>query len=430
LNIRISLAGRLAAICTLVLAAAAVAGALLSRALDPWWLGWLAAMLVSLPIAWLLIHRAVQPTARLVRALTDGADSFRDNDFSISVAGRRNDELGELVNAHNRLGSTLREERQSLFQRELLLDTVIQTTDIALLLTNLNDRIVYSNTAAKALFRQGRAIKGIQFTALLRDMPQAFQDIVSSGKSGLFTLDSDEPRTYHLSNDAFTLNGQPHNLYLFKHLTQEISRQEVSTWKKVIRVISHELNNSLAPISSLAHSGSALLDKSGANSDERLETIFNTIEDRSSHLKSFIESYARFARLPSPRPEAIRWNEFFNRLQGTVEFTVVEPLPESQVELDPGQFEQVMINLLKNAHESGSDPEAITVAVVKEAKRTVITSATLAVVSAMRFCKVRCYHSIQPKNLVPDLVCRYAGRLSRRMAVVCHWSMFRILACK
>ncbi|MDJ0908113.1 MAG: ATP-binding protein [Woeseiaceae bacterium] len=371
MNLRFSLAGRIAFLTSALLVVVTAAGAFLTRVLEPWWLAWVIALLISLPLLWIGIHRMLKPSVRLMRALTDGTESLKDHDFSISIADKASDELGDLVAAHNELGSALRDERQSLYQRELLLDTVIQSTDIALLLANANDHVVYSNAAARQLFNGGKPINGFPLEALLDNVPAAFGDAVASERNGLFTLEGEDPRTYHLSQEAFTLNAQPHQLFLFKHLTQELSRQEVATWKKVIRVISHELNNSLAPISSLAHSGSVLVDKSDA--DDRLQTIFSTIEDRSSHLKNFIGSYAEFARLPAPRVEALNWPQFLEGLRNTVSFRLAEPLPEIDSRVDPVQFEQVLINLLKNAHESGSPPEDIVVAVERQPDATVFT---------------------------------------------------------
>ncbi len=371
MKLRFSLAGRVAFLTSALLVVVTAVGAVLTRALEPWWLAWLIALLVALPLLWIGIHRVLRPSLRLMRALTDGTESLKDHDFSISVSDRTSDELGDLVAAHNELGSALRDERQSLYQRELLLDTVIQSTDIALLLVNVNDHVVYSNAAARQLFNEGKPINGFPLEALLDNVPSAFGDAVASERNGLFTLEGEDPRTYHLSQEAFTLNTQPHQLLLFKHLTQELSRQEVATWKKVIRVISHELNNSLAPISSLAHSGGVLVNQSKA--DERLQTIFSTIEDRSSHLKNFIGSYAEFARLPAPRLEAVDWPDFLDRLRNAVSFQLHEPLPDIECQVDPVQFEQVLINLLKNAHESGSPPDDIVVAVERQPESTVFT---------------------------------------------------------
>lgn len=371
MKLRLSIAGRFALYVTLLLVLVTAAGAWSAQALSPWWLGWVVALLVAVPLCWIGVRQIFGPAVSVIQALTDGADSLRDNDFSISIADDRSDELGELIAAHNQLGGALRDERQSLFQRELLLDTVIQTTDMALVLTNANGQVVYSNTSARALFNNGKPVNGHRFDDLLENCHAAIREAVATERDGLFTIDGDDPQTYHLSQNAFSLNAQPHRLLLFKQLTQELGRQEVATWKNVIRVISHELNNSLAPISSLAHSGQTLVSKQG--DDERLATIFSTIEDRSSHLKNFIEAYARFARLPAPRPTPIDWPAFIDSLRTAVEFRLREPMPDLNCEVDATQFEQVLINLLKNAHESGSPPEDIVMAAEVHDSRTLFT---------------------------------------------------------
>jgi len=140
-------------------------------------------------------------------------------------------------------------------------------------------------------------------------------------------------------------------LLLLRQITVELRRQEVQTWKKVIRVISHELNNSLAPVASLAHSGAELI-RRGAH--EKLPGIFATIEERARHLDGFIRGYAHFAKLPMPRTEPIDWTGFVTRLRSQIPFTVDGELPETHAHFDLAQMEQALINLLKNAHESGS----------------------------------------------------------------------------
>ncbi len=128
------------------------------------------------------------------------------------------------------------------------------------------------------------------------------------------------------------------------------------TWKRVIRVISHELNNSLAPIASLAHSGAELVRRGRT---ERLEEIFATIEERARHLESFIVGYARFAKLPAPRIEPVDWRGLLDGLRQQIEFAVDGSLPEAPGRFDPAQIEQALLNVLRNAHESGSPAEAI-----------------------------------------------------------------------
>ena len=190
-----------------------------------------------------------------LRALETSVDALQDGDFAFGLRPR-GDELDDLVAAHNRLGRVLREQRQNLMQRELMLDTVVQASPLALLLFDPGGHVVMANLEARRMFADGRRLEGTAEAALLEAMPPELAAAVSEGREGLLTLTgADGEETVHLSVQTFTLNARPHRLLLIKHLTREISRQEVATWKKVIRVISHELNNSLGPMQSLTRSG-------------------------------------------------------------------------------------------------------------------------------------------------------------------------------
>jgi len=354
-----SLEGKLAGIVCGVAIVNVILGAVIQTMTGNVWLTILFALTIGVPLGIWAINRFMSPINRLFQALIGGVASLRDSDFSISIAETRRDELGDLVTVYNGLGSILRDERQELFQRELLLDTVIQSTPLALVLTNSKGAIVFSNRSARKLFLDGRRLEGRNFEVVLRNVPRPMGDAVASKRDGLFTLESGaEQETYHLSQREFILNTQAHQLYLFKRLTREISRREVATWKTVIRVIGHELNNSLAPISSLAHSGTALLQQQDLT---RLGDIFSTIEERAIHLKTFIDGYARFAKLPIPQPVDVAWAGFIETLKKTSPFTLCGDLPANPGYFDPVQIEQVLINLLKNAHESGSAESDVSV---------------------------------------------------------------------
>jgi two-component system, NtrC family, nitrogen regulation sensor histidine kinase NtrY len=305
------------------------------------------------PIAVITMRAQIQPILSLFRALEGSVTSYKDGDFSFSLHWPQNDELADLVEAHNALGNVLREQRLALVQRELLLDTMVQNTPVAMLLVG-DAAIVYANLAARQLLNQGRKLEGHALADILRQASPALVDAMARGGDGLFTAgDSEDEEVYHLARTSFTLNGRKHELLLLRQLTQELRRQEVQTWKKVIRVISHELNNSLAPLTSLAHSGAELVRR---GQTERLPQILETIEERTRHLESFILGYARFAKLPTPRLEACHWPTFVDRLASEVDFKLGGPLPLEPALFDPAQMEQALLNLLKNAHESGSAP--------------------------------------------------------------------------
>ena len=322
------------------------------------------ALLILLPAALFALHLLMQPINRYLQVLRDGVAGFRDGDFSLSIAVNRDDELGDLARLYNRIGDVLRQERQELFQRELLLDTVIQTTPWALVLTNANGAVIYANTAARQLFHHGRKMEGHSFASLLANAPESLREAAQAEADGLYTVaGGEEPEVYHVTRRRFTLNTRDHWLHLFKRLTRELNRQELESWKKVIRVISHELNNSLAPIASMAHSGRLLAEQGRT---DKLGLVFDTIDDRAHRLKGFLEDYAQFAKLPKPRLEAVDWPSFLGGLQAAVRVELIGPPPTRPAQFDAAQIQQVLINLIKNAHESDSAPEAVSLSVREE----------------------------------------------------------------
>ena len=318
-------------------------------------------LLCVVPIAIITLRSQVQPILSLFRALEGTVTSYRDGDFSFSLHWPQNDELSDLIAAHNALGEVLREQRLALVQRELLLDTMVQNTPVAMLLVTeppgaAGRVIVYANVAARQLLGGGHKLEGHALHDVLDKTP-ALVEALARGGDGLFTAgDGEEEEVYHLARRNFSLNGRRHELLLLRQLTAELRRQEVQTWKKVIRVISHELNNSLAPLASLAHSGTELVRR---GQTERLPQILQTIGERTRHLESFILGYARFAKLPTPRLEPIAWADLVAGLASQVAFRLKGELPETPARIDRAQMEQALLNLLKNAHESGSRPDDV-----------------------------------------------------------------------
>ncbi len=188
----------------------------------------------------------------------------------------------------------------------------MQNTPVALIVTDAGSRIVYANLAARRLFDEGRDLIGRPLAAVLAAVPDALRAAVDGGADTLFSVDLEgDEETCHVSQRPSHLRGREHRLYLFRRMTRELARQEVATWKRLIRLISHELNNSLAPISSLAHSGAELARRDDGRSVSR---VFATIAERAGHLNRFISGYADFAKLPMPRSEPVAWNGFLERL--------------------------------------------------------------------------------------------------------------------
>lgn len=359
----LSLDARFAAVLATLAAVTAASAIGAYRWLESPALAALTATIVAVLGALYAARRMTAPIDTLLRALEGAVASFRDGDFSFSIASDRGDAIGDLARMHNQLSQTLREQRQHLAQRELLLDTVVQNTPVALVLVDDTGRIAYANLAARQLFNDNRSLAGLSFETIVNAGPAAMREALAGGGDALFTVDFPEgEETFHLSQRGFRLQARPHRLYLFRRMTRELSRQEVATWKKVIRVMSHELNNSLAPISSMAHSGSELARRGQA---ERLPDVFASISTRARHLHQFIEGYAQFARLPAPRAERMRWTDFIAGMTPQVTFRIAGTIPDETAHFDAAQLEQVLINLIKNAHEAGSPADAVELEVLR-----------------------------------------------------------------
>ena len=309
----------------------------------------------ALGVAWFTRH-----LARSLNALEVGLLNFNDNDFSVSIPANGEGQLKALAELFNDSAAKLRQERQYIYQRELLLDKVIQSSPNVMLLFNDHQKLMYANDAARHLFHIKGKMEGLSLDELLQDLPDALALALKQEKSGLFTMGEDDTETWYLSRGQFLLNNQQHNLILLKQMTRELNRQEVAVWKKVIRIISHELNNSVAPIASMVNSG-RLLTKDLDN--PKLKLIFDTIESRTNHLSQFIFNYARFAKLPLPQRRQVAWQQLIEHLTQHYPFTLANELPAEMGYFDQGQMEQVLLNLLKNAHESGSNPDEVTLTI-------------------------------------------------------------------
>lgn len=325
---------------------------------------WLIIIAISLILALIIARMWTAPLTSRLRALEAGTASFMDSDFSISLSEQGLPELTPIIQTYNQIGKLLREERQSLHQRELLLDTVIQSSPIAMLLVDSRQRIIYSNHAARLMLHSGKKMEGLAWETILEQLDHDIAQALRQKQGGVYSLES-IPGTEHAEPEScliivkdFRLNASPHTLFMLQRLTRELNRQEVATWKKVIRIISHELNNSVAPISSLVHSGIILAER---GDKDRLMSALHSVSERAHHLADFIGQYARFARLPDPQKMSQSWRGFLEPLQQTHPFTIVEPLTDNPGWFDATLMEQVLINLVKNAVEAGSPIEQITI---------------------------------------------------------------------
>lgn len=311
----------------------------------------IALFFLSLIATYNLLNKQYKRHQIILQSLDHGLQSLRDNDFSVSLNQQKEVSYNPLINAFNQTSAKLRDERQRLYQREMMLDKVLNASPMVTILVDHRDTIVFTNNSAQQAFELNGSIVGRPWKKLVSSLAPEFQHALNHQGETIFTLTDNQgaQQAWHVTNSTVTIHQARHQLFLLKTITQELSKQEVATWKKVISVISHELNNSIAPISSMCHSGELL----AKNLDEpRLNRVFNTISGRVNHLNDFIKGYATLTKVKLPNKQPIAWPHLIEQLQALYPFTLASSLPEISVHGDLAQLEQVFINVLKNAHEA------------------------------------------------------------------------------
>ena len=319
-------------------------------------------------LAVLQLRRENQNQQRTLKALLDGLLNLQDGDFSVSLTEnsqqQSNEQQHQLITLFNQVTEKLREEKQSLYQRELLLDKVVNASDVVTVLVNHRNTIIFANRAAQHFFDSGVLLGQLWPALLEQKMPdllhhsdknnaiiQLFikEEMNDVGSSAAPINAEQTEQSWHLSRHYLKLHGSSHQLILLKPITKELHQQELQTWKKIIKIINHELNNSIAPISSMCHSGLILADRLD---EPQLNRVFNTISGRIKKLSEFIQSYSQLARLSSPQKHPFDIVKTLEQLQSLYQLELISSKSAVMINADEGQVEQLLINLLKNAKES------------------------------------------------------------------------------
>jgi two-component system nitrogen regulation sensor histidine kinase NtrY len=307
----------------------------------------------------LVTHSLVVRPGEVARAVGDGLLAYTEQDYSIRLTADVEDPW-DLLRRFNGLGDALRRTHNDLYQKEMLLETVLGATPTAIVLDNEAGRIVYANGTARELLGDGQPLEGRTFAELVAELAPEVGDALAQPVDALFSVEGEQHAVYDVARRFFDINSQRHRLTMIRPLGRELERRDAEAWKSAVRVIGHELNNSLAPISSFVHSARSLVE--GPKAD-KLRVVLDIVEERTRHLTTFLEGFARLARLPRPTPEEVAWQPFLYGVQGVHAFTLAGKLPSTPGWFDRAQMQQVIINLVKNAHEAGSPLDKVELSV-------------------------------------------------------------------
>lgn len=257
------------------------------------------------------------------------------------------------------LRAQFEEQRSTGERREGLLRTVVETTPVAIVLFGESGNIAFTNRSARELFFEGVAVEGDNFLSMIKRAPPSLQQALLSEGDELFSVAGAAGReTFHLSRRLLD-GGQ--TLIAVRSVTQEINRHEVASLKKVIRIISHEINNSLGPIASLVSSAKAILQRPEHVS--KLPAMLDRVQERAIHLQGFLDGYAKLAKIPPPKLAPVMWGQFLDGLRGFWPELRINDPPVRPGFFDRAQIQQVLINLIKNAYEAGGPKDQVKVLV-------------------------------------------------------------------
>ena len=310
-----------------------------------WTLGTLI-IVTWLIVAVLLRERVVRP----LQTLSNLLGALREGDYSIRARGAdREDALGLAFLEANVLGETLRSQRLGAMEATTLLRTVMSEIDVAVFAFDEHEKLRLVNRAGARVLDQpperlmGRTAEQLGLADCLRgDTPRAME-IELPGARG----------RWEARRSIFRQDGRPHTLLVLADLSKTLREEELKAWQRLVRVLSHEINNSLAPIKSLAGSLQGVLDRqpSPADAAADLRRGLSVIAGRSDALVRFMSSYARLARLPTPAREPMDVSTWVRRV-AALETRIplrVEPGPDVHIRADGDQLDQLLINVVRNA---------------------------------------------------------------------------------
>jgi nitrogen fixation/metabolism regulation signal transduction histidine kinase len=294
-----------------------------------------------------------------LQTLSNLLAAMREEDFSLRGRGARSDDaMGEVMIEVNALSETLREQRLGALEATALLRTVMEEIDVVVFTFDSSEKLKLVNRAGERLLnRPAERLLGLTAADLglricLDGEPARTMELSFPGGSG----------RWGMRRGSFRQGGSPHHLVVLTDLSRALREEERQAWQRLIRVLGHELNNSLAPIQSVAQSLETSLQRSEISRGDGsvfsdMRQGLNIIRSRTEALGRFMAAYTQLARLPKPSLASVDFGELVRRviaLEGRVAVELAES-PLVMLQADRDQLEQLLINLLRNAADAASE---------------------------------------------------------------------------
>ncbi len=319
--------------------------------MQPWTTGSRLSLIGAELFVWWLLALALQEqTTRPLQTLANVIGSLREEDYSFRARNAvADDALGELSLEVNALADMLSDQKVRAIEATALLQRVVDEIDAPLFAFDLGSTLRLVNPAGEHLLRQTRArMLGRSATDL------NLQPCLTEENESVVELNlNDSQARWLLRRSSFRQHGVPHTLVVLSDVSRALREEERKAWQRLIRVLGHELSNSLAPIKSIAGSLSTRVSATPMDPEVRtdLQRGLEIIEARSASLHRFLEAYRRLAQMPAPAMRDVTLGPLIARAAGleTRIKVFVHPGPEIVFRADPDQLEQMFINLVRNA---------------------------------------------------------------------------------
>jgi nitrogen fixation/metabolism regulation signal transduction histidine kinase len=308
-------------------------------------------------LGWLIGGSILQAQViRPLQTLSNMVASIREDDFSFRVrGGNREDSLADLIHELNSLADRMQQQKTSALEATALLKKVLMEIDVAVFTFDQQQKLRIVNRAGEQLMGRiaprmlGLTAEEMGLGLFLRARSPQIIEMTFPGKHGRWAV----------SHTAFRENGVPHELLIISDMSRALRAEERQAWQRLIRVLGHELNNSLAPIKSIAGTVKSLTGRAGLPQEisQDVQQGLLVIENRVESLGRFMQAYTQLARMPAPTKAKVDVETLVRRtasLETRLPITVLDG-PKLEIDADADQLEQLLINLIRNAVDATLD---------------------------------------------------------------------------
>ncbi len=324
---------------------------------QPWSLQSKLGLLALELFAWWLLAMALQEHAtRPLQTLANVIAALREEDYSFRARNAvPEDALGELSLEVNALADMLSDQHIRAIEATALLRRVVEEIDAPLFAFDPEQRLQLVNSAGERLL-QAAAVRLIGRTATELDL----EDFLSVANETLLAFPAHSQARWLVRRSSFRQRGVPHTLVVLSDVSRALREEERSAWQRLVRVLGHELNNSLTPIKSIAGSLQTRMAHASLAANEKQDFTrgLEIIENRAASLNRFLQAYRQLAQMPPPALRQCTLAPIVQRVAALeTRLTItVRPGPEVTFVADPDQLEQMLINLVRNATEAVLEP--------------------------------------------------------------------------